>query len=166
MQDHVNRLQSDPAGIPTGLNFPNGRPPKAPAKCDGTARSGSRKTRSRRIIVRVSEESYQALMARSRDLDCDLSHIIRSALDGSLKPEPAANAPRKPLLRPAEIDPKVDQWRSVVDRDIRKERRRLYGDLLALSYVCKERYPRTPGVVDGYQALLKLQHLFGYEENV
>jgi hypothetical protein len=27
-------------------------------------------------------------------------------------------------------------------------------------------FPRTPGTIDAYQALLKLQHLFGYGENV
>jgi hypothetical protein len=166
MQDHASRHQSDPAGIPTKPNVPLGGTLKAPAKCQGAARSGNPKTKSRRIIVRVTDERYQALMARSRELDCDLSHVVRSALDGSLKPETAPSAARKPLLRPAEIDPLVDHYRAVVDEDIRKMRKRLFDQLLAVSYVCKERYPRTSGVVDGYQSLLSLQSLFGYPENV
>ena len=120
----------------------------------------------RRIIVRVSEELYEALKARSRDMGCDLSHVLRTVLDGSMKPEAVPNAPQKPILRTGEIDPLVEHYRAVVDEDIRIVRKRLFGHLLAVSFVCKERYPRTFGVVDGYQALLKLQHLFGYGENV
>jgi hypothetical protein len=122
--------------------------------------------KSHRIIARVPDELFQALMARRRDLGCDLSHVVRSALDGSLKPEIAPNAPRKPISRPAEIDPLVDHYRAVVDEDIRKIRKRLFAQLLAVSYVCKERYPRTSGVQDGYQSLLELQRFFGYPENV
>jgi hypothetical protein len=166
MQDHVSNHQSDLYGIPTKLNVSPGSTPKAPTKCEGATSIGSHKTKSRRIIVRVSEELYQSLVVRSHDLGCDLSHVVRSALVGSLKPEAAPDAPRKPLLRPAEIDPLVDDYRAVVDEDIRKMRKRLFDQLLAVSYVCKERYPRTPGVVDGYQSLLGLQHLFGYGENV
>ncbi len=123
-------------------------------------------SKPRRITVRVSEELYQALTARSRDLGCDLSHVLRIVLDGSMKPETVHYAPQKPILRTAEIDPLVEHYRAVVDEDIRQVRKRLFGHLLAVSFVCKERYARTSGVVDGYQALLKLQHLFGYSENV
>ena len=122
--------------------------------------------KSRRIIARVTDEHYQALMARSRDLGCDLSHVIRSALGDSLEPEAAPNAPRKPLLRPAEIDPLLDHYRAVVDEDIRKIRKRLFDQLLAVCHVCKERFPRTSGIQDGYRSLLELQHFFGYPENV
>jgi hypothetical protein len=166
MQDHVSHHLSDLYGIPTKPNVPLGSAPKASAKCEGATHSGSPKAKSHRVIVRISDALYQALMARSRDLGCDLSHVVRSALDGSLKPETAPNAPRKPLLRPAEIDPLVDDYRAVIDEDIRQVRKRLFGHLLAASYITKMNFPRTPGVVDGYQSLLKLQHLFGYGENV
>ena len=38
--------------------------------------------KSHRIIARVPDELYQALMALSRDQGCGLSHVLRSALDG------------------------------------------------------------------------------------
>jgi len=105
-------------------------------------------------------------MARSRELSCDLSHVVRSALDGSLKSEIAPNTQPKRLSRPEEIDLLTDQYRAIVDKDIRRELKRIYGHLLAISCVCKEKYPKTPGIVDGYQSLLSLQHLFGYGEDV
>jgi hypothetical protein len=166
MQDHVCRHQSDTSGVRTGLSFSQDRTHETLSKGNGAARSTSPKTKSRRIIVRVTEELYQTLLVRSRDSDCDLSHVVRSALDGSLKPESAPETPRKPLLRPEEIDPLVDDYRAVVDDDIRKIRKRRFDHLLAVSYVCKEKFPSTPWIQDGYQSLLELQHLFGYPKNV
>ena len=122
--------------------------------------------KSRRITVRVPEETYQALTARKLDLGSGLSHVLRDVLNGSLKPETVPNAPQKPILRPAEIDPLVDHYRMVVDEDPRKIRNCLFGQLLAVSYVCKERYPRTPGIIDGYQDLLRMQKQFGYGDDV
>ena len=166
MQDPVSHHQSDASGIQARPDFPIGRNPKVPAKCEGAAHSGSDKTKSRRIIIRVTDDVYGALMARSRDWGCDLSQVVRTALDGSLEPETVPNVPQKPILRTAEIDLLVDDYRAVVSEDIRHVRKRLFGHLLAASYVTKMNFPRTPGVVDGYQALLELQHLFGYEGNV
>jgi hypothetical protein len=165
MQDHASR-QSDTSGIPTKLNVPLGVTPKTPAKCQGAARNGGPKAKSHRVIARVSEELYQALMARSRDLGCDLSHVVRSALVGNLTPETGSNTPRKPLMRPEEIDPLLDYYRAIVHTDIRQERKRLFGHLLAASYIAKVNFPRTPGMIDGYQALLELLSFFGYPENV
>jgi hypothetical protein len=105
MQDPVSHRQSNISGIPTNLNVPLGRPHKAPAKAERAARDGSSKSKSRRIIVRVPDELYQALMVRSCDLGRNLSHVVRSALVGCLMPETVPNAPRKPLLRPEDIDP-------------------------------------------------------------
>ncbi len=165
MQDRVSHYQLDPSEIPTAPGIPLGGTPNAPAKCGNATRKGSPKTKSRRIIFRVTDELYEALMARSRDIGCDLSHVVRSALDGSLKPETATNESQKPFLRTAEIDMLVDDYRAEVSEDIRHVRKRLFGHLLAASYVAKMNFPRTPGVVDGYQCLLRLQHLFGYGEN-
>lgn len=122
--------------------------------------------KSHRIIARVPDELYQALTARSLDLGCNLSHVIRNLLNASLRAEMAPNELRKPLMWPAEIEPLVHHYRAIVDKDPRHERRRLFGHVLAVSLVCKEKFPRTPGSVDGYQSLLQLQHLFGYGEDV
>jgi hypothetical protein len=165
MQDCVSHRQSDPSEIPAKHDVSPRNTANGPVKCHGGALSGNPKAKSRRIIFRVPVKLYEALMARSRDVGCDLSHVVRSGLDGSLKSETATNAPQKPILRTAEIDQLVDHYRSVVSEDIRHVRRRLFGHLLAASYVTKMNFPRTPGSVDGYQALLKLQHLFGYGEN-
>jgi hypothetical protein len=165
MQDYVSH-QSDISGIPTKPNVLLGETRKASSARDGAVRSESAKTKSHRITFRVADDVYQGLMARSNDQGCDLSHVIRDALNGSLKPETAPNAPQKPILRTAEIDPLVDYYRAVVKEDIRHVRKRLFGHLLAASYVTKTNFPRTPGTIDGYQSLLKLQRLFGYDEYV
>jgi hypothetical protein len=164
MQGHVSH-QLDTSEIPTKPNVLLGETRKAPGAHDGAVRSGSPNTKSHRITFRVADDVYQGLMARSHDQGCDLSHMIRDELSGSLKPETAPNAPQKPILRTAEIDQLVDDYRAVVE-DIRHVRKRLFGHLLAASYVTKTNFPRTPGTVDGYQSLLKLQHLFGYGEDV
>jgi hypothetical protein len=166
MQDHVSSHQSDASGIPTKPNIPLGEAREAPAPRDGAARNGSHKTKHRRITIRVQDEVYEALMASSRDRGCDLSHVVRNALNGSLKPEIAPNEPRRPMKWPEEIEPQVHHYLAIVDKDIRRERRRLFGHLLAVSVACKERYPRTVGILEGHQSLLRLQHLFGYGENV
>jgi hypothetical protein len=166
MQDPVSSHQLDASGIPTKPNILLGETRRAPAKCEGTARSGRPKAKSHRITFRVADDVYQGLMARSRDQGCDLSHVLRDALNGSLTPEIAPNQSRKPMMWPAEIEPLVHDYRAMVDKDPRHERRRIFGHVLAISVVCKEKFPRTPGVVDGYHSLLELQHLFGYGENV
>ena len=119
-----------------------------------------------RIIARVADDLYQSVMARSQELGCNVSDVIRDALSASLKPEIAACEPTKPRMWPAEIEPIVNHSRAIVDKDIRQDRRRLFGHLLAISVVCKERYPRTAGILEGHQSLLRLQHLFGYGGNV
>jgi hypothetical protein len=166
MQDHVSSHQSDASGIPTKPNISLGESRKAPAARDGAARIGNPKTKAHRISVRIPDEVYEGLMASSRDQGCDLSHVIRGALKGSLKPEIAPNDPRKPMMWPEEIEPLVHYYRAIVDKDIRHERRRLFGHLLAVSVACKERFPRTVGILEGHQSLLRLQRLFGYGENV
>jgi hypothetical protein len=165
MQDSVSRYQPDPYGLPIGPSIPFVQTPSAPAKCENATRKRRPKTKSHRIIFRLTDELYEALMARSRDIGCDLSHVVRSALDARLKSETATDEPQKPILRTAEIDMLVDDYRAEVSEDIRQVRKRLFGHLLAASYVAKMNFPRTPGVVDGYQSLLRLQHLFGYGEN-
>jgi hypothetical protein len=165
MQDHHSH-QSDNSAIPTKLKVPTGEALKAPGAREGAVRRGSPRTKSHRITFRVADDVYQGLLARSHDQGCDLSHVIRDALNGSIKPETTPNGPQKPILRTAEIDQLVDDYRAVVKEDIRHVRKRLFGHLLAASYVTKTNFPRTAGTTDAYQSLLKLQHLFGYGENV
>jgi hypothetical protein len=49
------------------------------------------------------------------------------------------------------------------DGDLRKHRNVLFLELLAASYACKKLWPRTPGMMDGYEALLQLLGDFGVE---
>jgi hypothetical protein len=166
VQEHQCNRQTALSGNPMGPTAPSSTPHESPTSSDGTARDRSRKTKSRRIIFRVTEELYEALMTRCRDQGCGLSDLLRNALNGSLSAETGPTTPSKPLLRPDELDSLVDHYRAIVDKDIRHERKRLFGHLLAASYVAKTNFPRTPGMVDGYQGLLALKHLFGYDENV
>jgi hypothetical protein len=161
MQDHVSH-QSDSSKIPPQPNVPL----KVPAKCADPSRNGNPKAKSHRITVRVPDDIYEALMASSLGQGCGLSHVLRSALNGSLKPEMSPNEVRKLVMWPEEIEPHVHHYRAVVDEDIRKARKRLFGHLLAVSVACKEKFPRTEGILEGHQSLLTLQHLFGYGENV
>jgi hypothetical protein len=166
MQESSIRHQEELSGIPTKPNIPLGGTRNAPAKRERTARNGNPKAKSHRINVRISDQLHQALTALSRDLGCDLSHVIRNLLEVSLCAEVAPNVPRKPVMWPEEIEPLVHHYRAVVDEDIRKVRKRLFGHLLAVSVVCKEKFARTPGMLEGHQSLLGLQHLFGFGENV
>jgi hypothetical protein len=165
MQDHVSH-QSDTSGIPPKPINPLRETCKASAARDGAVRGRSRKPKSHRFTVRVADDVYQGLMALSRDQGCGLSHALRDALNSSLRREIAPNELRKPVMWPAEIEPLVHHYRAIVDKDIRHERRRLFGHLLAVSVACKEKYPRTAGILEGHESLLRLQHLFGYGENV
>ncbi len=123
-------------------------------------------TGSRRISVRLDTDSLEHLQKHCLAADCDVSSVVRRALEaflsgqlGSLTSEAAPKRQSPPDII-VECTPKYLNWGR---GDLREERKRLFCELLAASFVCKKHYPRTNGMLEGYQALLQLCEFFGVD---
>jgi hypothetical protein len=119
---------------------------------------------SPKVTIRLRNGQRERLEAFCRDSGSEVSHVIRLALDAILPAESAAEANGKPLKRlspPDQIISLTAKYRAWGRGDLREERNRLFGELLAASFACKQLYPRTPNIVEGYEGLLQLCQLFG-----
>jgi hypothetical protein len=120
---------------------------------------------SDRVSVRVGTERLERLQNRCREADCDISRLVRQCLDLFLGSEAASTAgavPRR-LAPPEDIRPRLPKYLGWANGDLRVEHKRLFLELIAASFACKRFYPRTPGIVEGYEALLQLCSFFGVE---
>jgi hypothetical protein len=121
---------------------------------------------SRRISVRLKQESLESLHNYCREAGCDVSRAVRRALEGFLnlqsKTKTAGVASRR-LSPPEAVLDLYPQYVGWVRGDLRQERKRLFIELLAASFVCKRLYPRTKGVPEGYESLLQLCEFFGVD---
>lgn len=123
-------------------------------------------TGSGRITVRLESELLERLRRYCEDTNCDVSHAVRQGLDhlwASESGSVAAEATPKRLSPPQNIFDLVPQYLSWGDGDVRKERTRLFCELLAVSFTCKKLYPRTKGMLEGYEGLLRLCQFFGVD---
>jgi len=119
---------------------------------------------SPRISVRLTETQIQRLEDLCLESGCEVSHLVRHAIDEFLKAkfgEPATGNDAKRLSPPEQIIPLTAQYRAWGRGDLRTELKTKFADLLALSFTCRDLYPRTTNVVEGYEALLKLHRHFG-----
>ncbi len=119
---------------------------------------------SARISVRLSDGQLERLQRLCQQTGCDVSHLVRQALDTLLANGSASGlgeAPKRRLSPPERVFDLVPRYLGWVRGDLREERNRLFRELLAASFVTKKHYPRTAGVVEGYQALLQLCEFFG-----
>ena len=123
--------------------------------------------KSRRITVRPGDELCEQVREAAREAGTDTSTIVRQALEAYFADSaPNGNGPSKrPLPPPDEIDSLVQKYEGWGSGDIRKERARLYRELLAVSFVTKRGFPRTPELVEGYIELRHLAPLYGMKEN-
>ena len=124
-------------------------------------------SKSRRITVRPGDDLWERVQKAAKEAGADTTTIVRQALEtyfaGSA---PNGNSPSKrPLPPPDEIDALVQKYGGWGSGDIRKERARLYCELLAVSFVCKRGFPRTPELVQGYIELRQLAEMFGITES-
>ncbi len=121
---------------------------------------------SQRISVRLPENQMEPLHRYCQEKNCDVSHVVRLALDAILgtdvSPATHHNCPQR-LTPPEEIMQPVRKYFAWGDGDPRDELRRLYIEVLAASYACRKLFPRIANVVNGYEGLLQLCRYFGLE---
>jgi len=121
---------------------------------------------SRRISVRLEDTKWEQLRARCGVTQTDVSRCVRQAIEGFLNTETgtnALNAAKKRLTPPQTVLDCHSAYLSWVDGDLREERKRLFRELLAACFTCKKLWPRTPGILEGYEELLQLCDYFGFD---
>jgi len=122
---------------------------------------------SRRVSVRLSDDRLARLQRVCQETGCNVSHVVRQALDAFLPSESGAGStnsgPPRRLSPPEQIFPLVAKYRAWGRGDPRRELNRIFVELLAASFACKQLYPRTASIVDGYLGLLQLCRFFGLE---
>ena len=126
--------------------------------------------KSHRISVRLDEDQWARFQDYAMEAGITPSTFVRLAFDKHLtKAVPGADETvLRPLAPPEQIGsllPKYLGWGDQ-SRDIRKERERLYCELLAAAFVCKKLFPLTPGLTESYIELRQLAKSFGIQENV
>ncbi len=120
--------------------------------------------RSKRICVRLEQERQGRLQQYCEETGYDVSRVVRLALDAYLDREagPVANGtPQRRLSPPEQVFPHMPKYRAWGAGDLREERKRLYKELVAAAFVCKQHYQRTPCMLEGYEGLLQLRQFFG-----
>ncbi len=121
---------------------------------------------SQRISVRLQNDSLERLQKHCLAANCDVSYVVRRALEAFLGAQPdASNGGGVPKRSspPEDIVELIPQYLAWAQGDLRERRKRLFCDLLAASFVCKNHYPTTKGMFKGYQGLLQLCEYFGVE---
>jgi hypothetical protein len=117
-----------------------------------------------RISVRLPEVQMDCVQKFCKDTGHDISHVVRQALDAFLAPKSGTalnSGPPKRTTPPETVFDMVPQYLNHCD--LRGERKRLFAHLLAISFVAKKHWARTPGVVEAYEPLLQLCRYFGFE---
>lgn len=119
---------------------------------------------SPRICARLPQESFDRLQRYCQEACIDLSHTVRQAIDAYLAPGPNGSQTAKLVGPPPDsvlsLCPKYRGWSG----DLRKHLADLAAETLAASFICKLHYPRTPGMVEGYQGLRQLASFFGIKD--
>lgn len=124
---------------------------------------------SRRISVGISADSRNRVDEHAAHGGVSTSIVVRQAIDAYVQdPSTGQNASAKrPLLSlPEELASQVQIYMGWTDCDLRIKRQKDYLELLALAYACKNLYPRTPGMLEGYTELLQLGQFFGIKKSV
>lgn len=96
----------------------------------------------------------------------DVSKVVREAVNRLLElpegPGGCVIATRQGPL-PDEISRLLPKYLAWANGDLRKEQKRLFGELLAASYAAKRLFPRTQGLQETYDGLLQLCQFLGIE---
>jgi len=99
----------------------------------------------------------------------DVSRVVREALDALLASgsgSAAGEGSHRRLTPPERVFDLVPPYLGWARGDLREERKRLFCELLAASFAAKKLYPRTTGILQGYEGLLQLCEFFGLESDV
>lgn len=121
---------------------------------------------SRKISVRLPDGPMERLHEFCRETGSDLSHVVRQGLDTFLASQSGsatAEDPTRRLSPPEQVFDLVPRYLGWVRGDLREERKRLFRELLAASFVAKKHFPRTAGMLEGYMGVLQLCQFFGLE---
>src|SRR3989338_3257122 len=122
---------------------------------------------NRRISVRLGQEQLDRLQAHCQERDYDLSRVVRQALEAYLGSQPgpgvAGGVARTRLAPPEQLLPLTSKYLGW-SGDLREHLKKLVWDLMAASWVCRQHYRRTPGMIELYEAVRPLAHFFGLEE--
>ena len=114
------------------------------------------------IVARVPADLRERVKASAKAAGIDTSVLVRLALESHIGTTNLGNgAGKRPLAPPEQIAPQIEKYRSLVDRDRRDERNRLYKELLAATFVVHQYYPHAPGVHEAYLELRWLAKFFG-----
>ena len=121
----------------------------------------------KQLSVRLRQEYWDRLQQYCQEAGYTPSTLVRRALDAYLNgpgtPTGDGVPPRR-LAPPDDIGPLMAKYRAWANGDLRKHRNKLFAELLAVSFVCKQHYPRTPGMLEGYEGLRQLCGHFGLED--
>ena len=122
----------------------------------------------RRITFRLDPTLAGLLDHRCKQAGTDASFVIREGLarylNGDQERAEGQKVPPSPVL-PPEVHMLTPEFRGF-SGDLRAEVKRRFAGLLAAASVCKEHYPRTPGVRETYAGLLALSAYFGLGRSV
>jgi len=117
----------------------------------------------RKITFRVDPTLAGLLDHRCQETGSDVSFVIREGLARYLNGEQESAKGQKippSTVLPPEIHALTPEFLGF-SGDLRAEVKRRFAGLLAAAHVCKEHYPRTPGVREAYAGLLALSAHFG-----
>jgi hypothetical protein len=118
---------------------------------------------SRQISVRLPDDQMEQLKNYCEQTESDITGVVRKALQNLLAAETGSSS-GKPKGQLAPSEAVLDLVPAYLNRtDVREVRRSLFCHLLAASYVAKKHFPRTSGLAEGHELLLKLQKLFGVD---
>ena len=117
----------------------------------------------RRVTFRVPNATYELLQKRCGGMGCDVSFVVRQALEAFLNGDMGNGKGRGSPgghLMPAEAFAQTGPYRAW-SGDLRVEVKRQFTQLLAASHTCAQHWPKTPGVRESHAGLLELCPLFG-----
>ncbi len=126
-------------------------------------------SRSRRNSVRLPDDRLERLQRLCQETGYDVSQLVRQALDALPASEPALapnGVPPRRVSPPEEVFDLVPKYLGWGRGDLREERNRQFKQPLAVCFACKKLYPRTRGIIEGYEALLQICEFFGLGEGV
>jgi Arc/MetJ-type ribon-helix-helix transcriptional regulator len=120
---------------------------------------------SKRISVRLEDQSLERLQRHCAQLGCDVSQVVRQALQMFWASEPVATAGsrQRRVSPPGDILTLIPRYLNWGNGGLRKHRNQLFLELLAASFTCKKHFPRTKGMIEGYEGLLQLCEFFGVD---
>ena len=123
-------------------------------------------SRSHRVTIRLSDDEFRRVEEFRCQDGSDISSVFRRALDTFLPSRsdqtPSSGSPKR-QSPPEAIFSIMGPYLAWAGGDLRKHRDKLYLELLACSFACKKLYPRSKGVLEGYEGLLQLRLYFEVE---